>query len=190
MPEDTPTDDTPTGSVWAVPTDDSATEQDVVPVDESDVTSTLAQIREARKTIGAGADPLDLEVPGYNHLLVIRYKWIPFKELSSSSQRLSKIQDVTDRSIAAAAETVTKTCQEILIRVDGTLKPLAQEGQPAQTFASPELGTVLGFPVQQSARENARAVFNNEYALIDAGAKIVTWLEDTSQQIGETTLGN
>ena len=44
--------------------------------------SILGVLREARARIGAGAKPLEVTIPGYDGKLVIRFRWVPVKELS------------------------------------------------------------------------------------------------------------
>lgn len=152
------------------------------------VTSILGSLREARAKLGTDADPLYLEVPGYDGQLIIRYKWIPFRDLTRTSQQLSKISEPTQQAVAAAADTVVLTCEEVYVNVDGQRLPLSTDGTPV-TFGDPRLAYALGFETQASARDNAIRVFKNEYALLQQAAEVTEWLKDTTQKVDAAFVG-
>jgi hypothetical protein len=167
-------------------TPDSPAVEATEPV-EATQPSILSELRKARDKIGVGADPLRLPVPGYNGLLVVSYKWVPYSRLSATAKSLGKIKDQLEQQVAAAADTLVATCDEILINDAGELHSFS----PAPvTFADSEaLAEALGFPKADSSRQTCYSVFNNEYAMIDAAFKVSSWLEDTSKQVDEEFLG-
>lgn len=148
--------------------------------------SVIASLREARNKIGANADPVRIAVPGYNGDLVIEYQWIPFEEISATSDSLSQIKDIADLNVAAAADTVVACCREVFVRIDGRLQPLSTNGTPVKF--DDRLAYSLGIEAT-TARATAIAVFNNEYALIETANELAKWLKDASVRVNGEFLG-
>jgi hypothetical protein len=153
-----------------------------------DAQSVIAQLRVERSKLGAAATPLDVVIPGYDDLLLLRCKWVDFKELSDGGKSLSKITEPTEQEIAAAADALVVTCKELLIQVKGELKPLSQTSDPV-TFGDPRLPGLLGFAPADTARDTVRAVFANDYALLDTANAVVRWLKDTTKRQNLAFLG-
>jgi hypothetical protein len=164
------------------------------PVAESDppagdMQSVTASLRELRGKLGQGATPLELDVPGYEGLLVVRYRWVPFDQISKNSEALKKIGNQSALAVAACAETLLTTCQEFLIRTeDGELQPLSQTDVPI-TFSDKRLAEALGFDPSLGVREYVKATFNNDYAVIDQANTVMEWLQDTSKGVNKNFLG-
>lgn len=151
--------------------------------------SILGDLRKSRGKIGAGADPLDLVVPGYNDKLLIRFRWVPPEDLAATSKSLVAIKNPTKQNQAAAADAIVAACEEIMVREDDEIVPLSTNEFPI-TFADGErLAFALGFPNPNSARECCAAVFNNPYAMGDVALRLMQWLEDTSRRVSEEQLG-
>lgn len=151
--------------------------------------SILGELRQSRRKIGAGADPLDIPIPGYSDKLVVRFRWVPMEQLASTSKSLVKIANPTQQQIAAAADALVHCCDEVMVRVNGELQPLSTNEFPVTFADGDRLSYALGFTKPSSARECVQAVFANDYALIDVAFKLMTWLEDTSRKVSETQLG-
>lgn len=151
--------------------------------------SILGDLRQARAKIGAGADPLDLPIPGYGDRLIVRFRWVPVERLASTSKSLAKITNPTRQQVAAAADSLVATCDEVMVRVDGEIVSLSTNEVPITFSDGDRLSFALGFPKPESARECCQAVFNNDYAMIDAAFKVMQWLEDTSRRVSEEQLG-
>jgi hypothetical protein len=153
------------------------------------VPSIATTLQTLRGQLGQNAAPLDLDVPGYDGLLVIRFKWVPFSEISKNSEALKKIGNRGVLAVAACCETLISTCQEFLCRSeDGELHPLSQTDIPI-TFADRRLADALGFDPSMNVREYVKATFNNDYAVIDTANTVMEWLQDTSKRINKTLLG-
>lgn len=169
--------------------DASATEQSVPDGGVDDSQSVISTLRGLRSRLGAQSPPFDVVVPGYDDLLIVRCKWVPFKDLNQGAKDLQKITEPTELQIAAAADTFVTTCQELLIRVDNEVRPLAQDGVPIN-FGDPRLPELLGFAPTTTARDAVRAVFANEYSLITTANSVVEWLQDTTRNVDKAFLGN
>ncbi|MGZ4530805.1 MAG: hypothetical protein ACXVXP_00465 [Mycobacteriaceae bacterium] len=151
--------------------------------------SILGDLRSARAKIGAGADPLEVVIPGYDEKLVVAFRWVPITELAATSKQLQRIKEATAMQVAAAADTLVATCDEVKVRVEGEVKPLSTNGIPITFSDGDRLSYALGFPKPKSARECCVATFNNEYAMIDVAFKVMEWLEDTSKRVDSEHLG-
>lgn len=149
----------------------------------------LGVLRQARKKIGMGAKPLDLPVPGYDNALVLRFRWIPLSELGSSAKKLGKIENQHEQNIAIAGDLLVKTCENVLINVDGELRPIATDGTETTFKDGDVLSEALGFPKPDSALLTCISVFNNEYAVIALAMTVSAWLEDTSKKVDAEFVG-
>jgi hypothetical protein len=148
--------------------------------------SIVSALRARRSKIGRGADPLDLAVPGYGGELVIRYRWVPLEELTVTAESLSEIKGQAELTIAASADTLVATCQEVFVKWDGELKPLSTDGTPVKF--DDRLAYSLGIE-SKSARQVATDTFSNEYSLIQTGNVVVEWLKDTTRKVNADFLG-
>jgi hypothetical protein len=133
---------------------------------------------------------LDIPVPGYpDDILVLRFRWIPYSELGSNAKKLGKIESQTEQNLAVAADLLVKTCEDVLINVEGNLKPIATDGSETKLGDADVLSEALGFPKPDSAIRTCLAVFNNEYAVIAIAMKVSAWLEDTSKKVDAEFVG-
>jgi hypothetical protein len=161
-------------------------EEPAVPGTMPSVASTLQGLR---GQLGKNATPLDLDVPGYDGILVIRYKWVPFSEISKNSEVLKRIGNQSALAVAACCETLISTCVEFLIRAeDGELHPLSQDDVPI-TFLDKRLAEALGFDASLGSRDYVRSTFSNDYALIETANTVMEWLQDTSKGVNKDFLG-
>jgi hypothetical protein len=146
--------------------------------------SILDELRASHSRLGDGAEPFEREIPGYDGKIIAKFKWVHPKELSVTSKQLERIKDPTEQRLAAAADSLVATCDEILVLGE----TLLHQGEKV-TFQNGEgIGVLLGVPVTD-ARSACNALFNNPYAVIDVAFDVVTWLEDTSRNVASEHLG-
>jgi len=160
----------------------SATEQTISP-DSGDARSVLAQVREIRSHLGADATPLDLPVPGYENLVVLRCKWVPYERYAEQAASLESISKPAALQVAAAADLIALVTTEVLLNVNGELEQFP-DANGSVNFSDPRLADLLGFPAVKSAREAVMAALKNDYAVLNTGNEVITWLQDTSKKIG------
>lgn len=167
------------------PIDTTATVEPGLGIDSS----VLSTLRRQRAKLGAGADPIRLDLPGYDGNLVAQFRWVPANTLAATSKSVQAIKNQTAQNIAAAADAIAATNNEILVKVYGKLESLEHEGQPV-TFSNGEgLCVALGLPKPRSTRECVEAVLGNEYALLSLAVKVMEWLENTSAEVDGAHLG-
>lgn len=153
--------------------------------------SLLADLQAKQRAIGEQRT-LDLDIPGYGGMLVGRYKYVPFEEISEIIKKASKHRSDKRIAVKAACDVLIKTCEEILIQIDGKLLTLGDAVREFDgdriTYSDPRLSkAVAGVELAKGsgARAQVRAVFGeredkpcNDYALIGHQEDVVAWLED------------
>lgn len=142
----------------------------------------LTRLRERRAALGA-ARTTDLDVPGYDGAIVVRYKWVPYEEMAKAGRKLAKIKDDTRQQLAAAADTLVMCCESILLRVEDDLQPLAEH------FGDEALGEALGFEAE-TARRAVFELFRNDYAVLQQAVEVSAWLQGESPEVDEEFAGN
>lgn len=155
--------------------------------------SLVDRLREKRNNIGSKAKPLDLKIPGYEGLLVGRFKWVDYKTLTDGAKDLKNVTEPTEAQVRAAADVIVTCLTELLAHDGEGLKPLSEVigGEPGPvTFGDPRLPEAFDFPPQSTAIDTAKALFNNEYALINLSNIVTEWLQDTTLKIHKDLLGN
>lgn len=149
--------------------------------------SFLGQLRQKRKEL-TEQKTLDLNVPGYDGHLVIRYKAISDKELELFGRQAQK-----DKSgMAANSDLLIRACDDILVRED--LEGVAEPLQPGvkTTFSSGTLGELLGTEAN-SAREEVAEIFspagNQPLAASQHAEAVINWLQGNYEEIDKQLLG-
>lgn len=150
----------------------------------------LSDLRKLRSEIGQGAKPIQIPLPGYKGRLVASFRWVPANELGATSKSLRAIKDPTQLQIAAAADALVATNDEIFVEVeDGKLESLVHQGVNVTFQNGAGLLLALQLPVVTNARDCVVSVLGNEYGLLDVATKVMTWLEDTTRTVDESFLG-
>lgn len=147
----------------------------------------LDRLRARRRALGE-KKTIDLEVPGYDGELVVRFRWVAYEELAKAGRRLQAMKDTAARDVFAACDTLALACEDVLMNVDGELKTVAEDGEPVR-FGDDRLGVALGFEPSPKVRQNVRAVFENDYAVLTTAARLSAWLADASQEVDGAFVG-
>ena len=162
---------------------------DNAPEDEVEVrVSVLGDLRAARAKIGANAEPLKLDFPGYEGKLVLQFKWVPAKVLSRTAPQIARMKDPVEQRKAASADLIAATCSAILVREGEKLVSLAPDDTDV-SFKDPHIAVALGFPRPSTVRDTVVQAFDNEYAMAEVADRVSEWLEDTSQNVNQEFLG-
>ena len=152
-----------------------------------DALSLLDQLKEQREELKSGEHRLDLEVPGYNGMLVVRYKPVRWDVIEALTKKVRKDKSGASKNVLASTDTLIEACEEVFLRVNGELTtiPTAQGG-PVQ-FDS-RLASALSFDAE-TARQVVAGVFPNEMGVIDHNIKYSRWLRDVTKEVDEDLLG-
>lgn len=146
-------------------------------------------------------DTVDINIPGYQEMLVGRYGIISGKDLASIGKKVSRqFKDRDDQNLYATVDLIISSCQGLYYRnldVDGgeDLIPLSPDYNPEtnpdptpMTFQDARLAEFLGFRAE-TAREAVFQTFKqNDSSIIAHGMLLTRWFADTSKEVDETFL--
>lgn len=149
--------------------------------------SMLDRLRRTRKEI-ADSRETELEIPGYDGLLVARYKLLDSKEISGFAHKVRK-QPADRQNVLVTADTLAASCVGFLVRENGELRPLGHE-QDDPVCYDDRLASYLGYEAN-SAREAVLGLFgDNEISMLRHGADLGDWFSDTRSSVDEEFSGN
>jgi hypothetical protein len=141
---------------------------------------------------------LDLEVPGWDGLLVARYHIVDGKQLGMIGDKVTRQHKSTaERNLYATIDSMLLANEGLFFKdEDGELHdidPNPTERGFTVTYSDPVLLDVLGIPREQAstAREAVIKAFKgNEIAVMRHGTKLSIWMGDTSKDVNEGFLGD
>lgn len=158
---------------------------------EAVVDSALARLREQHAELRRERT-LDLRVPGWSGMLVARYTPVRANEMRKLAARVDRLeaQATPESDLAAAADLIITTCKEILVDVDGEIKPLAEEaGLEAPVRFDKELAGILGFEAE-SAREVVYGCFPQfpdgapiETTINAHALEVAAWITNVDEEV-------
>lgn len=166
----------------------------------------LDRIVEIRKeVIESSTTTLDLDVPGYQKLLIVRYRYIDGIVTEHMGKKLRKELKKIDgegETLLGSVDTLIAACEQILVRDPGNenclrddkgkvtdLRPIQPGAIPPVQFDE-RLSEILKFdPPARSAREVVRGLFNNDHAIIRQNIALSQWLADTTKEVDQDFLG-
>lgn len=126
----------------------------------------LDELRERRAEIGSDRT-MDLEVPGYDGLLVVRYRRLEWDEISKIATKTEKSKNPR-RILLHQVDVLIAACEQVLIVHEGSLKPINEAfpelGDEPVRYDVP-LANALGFQAG-SAREVVLGLFKLELAVV------------------------
>lgn len=128
---------------------------------------------------------LDLDVPGYRGLLVVRYKPIDWDWLKKIGERADRNYHPR-KELMAMVDVLVKSCDSVWTRDQGELKPVDPEG--AIVRFDEQLAAILGFE-SQSARKTLLATFNNDLAVTAQYNTVSEWMQNVDLEVDEELLG-
>lgn len=148
--------------------------------------SHLAWLRTRHEALSADRH-LDVEVPGYEGRLVLRFGPVPWSAIART-QTLASRDDREGRGLLAAnMDVLIAACREVLFRdEDGSLATIDPSGEPRRI--DPELATVLGID-STSARDTLRWLFPSEVAIGVAAGEVLDWTRRMGTETADELMG-
>jgi hypothetical protein len=154
--------------------------------------SVLQALRARRQTHAADRH-VDLDVPGYRGLLVLRLGPIPSQTMSRLRERAERSRS-PERDYNLNADTLIAACRQVLGRARPTdeLQLLVDpEGEPVRI--DERLAELLGVEGVKDARGMLRVLYEGanspELAVAAAGGQYVEWASGANNEIDEELLG-
>lgn len=152
--------------------------------------SLAAQIKEKRQELSQ-ARHLDLEIPGYNGLLVARYVPVDWDEMKKIAEKVERSKNPR-KELLAHADTLIIACDEIFARQDGELVPLHKAfGLPdAEPVGYDDrLAGCLDIADATTARQVLLRTFENDLAVTAQHNVVAEWMQESRQEDDEDFLG-
>ena len=157
--------------------------------DDAAEASVLAQIRKRREELKRDRH-VDLDVPGFDGLLVARYQPLAYRKLREIIQRAEKQHrsDPAMEELAGAADVLNNACVGVFVRENGELTPVTYKGEPVLRFDRDCAGA-LGLDEEQTARDVLFDVFPDEFSVIRQYAAFSEWQARTEPEANEELVG-
>lgn len=152
---------------------------------ESRAGSSLLDELRAKRAEATQDRRLELDVPGYEGLLVVRYRPTTWEEDKKISEKLERSKNPR-KELYAALDTLITACDQILLRKhDGTLVPIEQEdpsqGDEPVRFDG-RFAAIMGLETG-SAREVVLATFKHNHRAIGVhGEELGKWLAEVNSE--------
>jgi hypothetical protein len=141
----------------------------------------------ARHEVIAADRHLDLDVPGYQGRLVVRYGAVPWSVVSKAQDLIAKPGRDGEGSLLAQVDFLVAACREVLVRdAAGELAPIDPSGETRRF--DPELATLLGAGTN-NARALVRWIFANDPAVAVQAGEVMSWSIDTDADVSDDLLG-
>jgi hypothetical protein len=123
----------------------------------------------------------DIDVPGYDGLLVAHYRLMTTKEVERLAKQFNKIKSISERNLLTASTILAAACEGISLTVNGEDQPLHEikEYDTPVRFDS-RLAETFGFEAKKSF-DVMMAVFPTEWSIIDQYRKLSRWMSDTTK---------
>ena len=148
----------------------------------------------------AEQETIDLDVPGWDGMLVARYKLLDGAALGNIGDKVNRqFKKTHERNLYATIDSILQANEGMYFRNPEDAEDLTPiDPDPvnrgfAVTYSDPALLDAIGVPRTEvsSARDTVRMVFKgNEVAIIRHGAKLALWMGDTTKDVNEGFLGD
>jgi hypothetical protein len=155
--------------------------------------SPVDRLRKRRAELEAGV-LLDIEIPGYEGVLVARYKRLTPEQLNAAlADGAATAGKSADAQLVAAADIVTRHVLEVTFREpDGTYIPLDPDDAEPMRFDD-RLARIMNFPIPDDW--NPRVVLmglvvrGNESGIAGMARSLIEWSSGLTQGARETLQG-
>lgn len=137
----------------------------------------LKELRKKREQSLAERPPLEIPVPGYDGLLVMKFVQIPWEranKIINKSQRAARKDP--RKELEGAADLLVAACEGIYAR----LKPSDPLRRIADGFDQ-DLAERLGFQAAR-AREVVFGTFNNDFAVMSTMNDVFNWISEEAEE--------
>lgn len=141
----------------------------------------------ARHTAITADRTLDLDVPGYQGRLVVRYGKVPWRAIARAQELMTTPGRDGNGSLYAQVDFLIAACREVFARSEeGQLLAVDPSGEPRRFDAG--LASLFGADVT-TARDTVRYVFGNDAAIALQAGEVMTWTINTDEEVVEDFMG-
>lgn len=148
----------------------------------------LGHLRAMRQEFVTADHKLDLDLPGFQGLVLARFR--PY-QISKSEQKSRALQQRFEKKepmiLDAACDTLIDACDQIMVRKQKGDDPFPIDDEDPIKFEA-RLAELFGFQGTR-AREIVKAMFPTEQSIIAMSIQVTEWLRDVTKDADEEALG-
>lgn len=161
----------------------SVPEPEAAPDDGSLLSRIKARRRELQKT-----RTLDLEIAGYDGMLVARYKPLAWDVVKKIGEKVEKSKHPR-KELYAQADVIARACDAIYFKDDeGNLRD-PKSGQDVPVRYDDVLADILDLNGADTARKVVIQTFDNDLALTAHHNELAEWMQASDSEVDEELLG-
>lgn len=133
---------------------------------------------------------LDLDIPGYDGMLVGRFRPFPIEKSEKKMREFQKLAGKAPMLLKAACDTLIDACEQLMIRKEAGTEPVPidPDVDPPIAFDS-RAAELFGFPAQ-TARQVVIGLFPTEQSIVALNVEVSRWMQTLQRDTDEELLGN
>lgn len=151
--------------------------------------SVLAQLRRRREALQQERH-IDLEVPGYDGMLLARYRPVAWERLREINERAEKtLRSNPRKDLIASADVLISACECILYREEkggDTAKVLG--GDSPMRFDK-RLAETMGIPEASTARQVLFGIFADDLSVTSTYVELLEWQGEGDVEVDDELVG-
>lgn len=157
---------------------------------ESARATLLTSLRAKREALKAD-HYLDLDIPGYDGLLLARFRPFPIEKSEAKAKQLQKLQaSNAPVLLKASCDTLIDACEQLMVRTEegGDPKPIDPDTDVPIAFDS-RAAELFGFSAT-TARQVVIGLFGTEQSIVAMSVEVSRWMTTLQRDNDEELLGN
>lgn len=133
---------------------------------------------------------LDLDVPGYEGMLVARFRPFPVEKAERKMKEFQKLVGKQPVLLKAACDTLIDACEQLMIRKEPGTEPVPidPDVEPPIAFDS-RAAELFGFQAT-TARQVVIGLFPTEQSIVATNVEVSRWMQTLTRDTDEELLGN
>jgi hypothetical protein len=149
----------------------------------------LNQLRDKREAL-KGDHYLDLDIPGYEGMLVGRFRPFPVEKSERKMKEFQKLVGKQPMLLKAACDTLIDACEQLMVRKEAGAEPqpIDPEADAPIAFDS-RAAELFGFQAS-TARQVVIGLFPTEQSIVATNVEVSRWMQTLSRDTDEELLGN
>jgi hypothetical protein len=149
----------------------------------------LNQLRGKREEL-KGDHYLDLDIPGYDGMLVGRFRPFPIEKSERKMREFQKLMGKQPMLLKAACDTLIDACEQIMVRKEAGAEPVPidPDVDPPIAFDS-RAADLFGFQAN-TARQVVIGLFPTEQSIVAINVEVSRWMQTLTRDTDEELLGN
>lgn len=148
----------------------------------------LATLREKRTALKEDHS-LDLDLPGYDGLLVARFRPFPLEKQEKKMAEFQRAQGKQPILLKAACDTLIDACEQLMVRKPGQDEPVPIDPDALPPIAFDDRAAKLFKFEAKTARQVVIGLFPTEQSILAMNIRVSNWMTDVTRETDEELLG-